>query len=257
MRRSCTLRPPLVLLGGLAVIASSGCLGGDDGSSNDAEQAAVLDDIAGGVTETTLDAATAALQRLEEWSAGVPAARAHTWNDTDQAWTLTEIQEYTSPEAEGVVTLNWWLQFRSGETPQQHPDDTTDEIELRLGATNEGIYHPGDYQVAFDWSAGHGVVRSRDPDGTRHFAGSGWLEGTTTTTLPRRTLVHSQDVSWSHVLTAAPDQPCVSGWFEGHSSPSWSFDATFDGQGGYSWELRRDDAVIRSGTGEYDCGAPQ
>jgi hypothetical protein len=257
MRRAWNLRSTLAALTGITAIASGGCLGDGDGSSEDPEQAAVQDDIAGGVTETAIDAATAAIQRLEEWSAGVPAARAHSWNETDQAWTLTETEEYAGGEAEGVLTLHWWLQFRSGGTPQQHPDDTTDEIEVRLDATNVGIWDPGNYQVAYDWSAGHEVIRSRDPDGTRRFAASGWLEGATTATLPRRTLVHSQDVSWSHQLTAAPGQTCVSGWIEGTSSPSWSFDATFDGQGGYSWELRRDDEPIRSGTGEYACGTPQ
>jgi hypothetical protein len=256
MRRPRTLRSALAPLGATVVIASGGCLGGDDGSPDDAEQTAALDDIAGAVTETTLDATTAALQRLEEWSSGVPTARAHSWNETEEAWTLDETVEYSGENAQGVVTLHWWLQFRSGGTAQQQPDDTTDEVEVRLAATNVGTYDPGDFQVVYDWSAGHEVTRTRDPGGSKTFAGGGWLEGTTTTTLPRRTLVHSQDVSWSHEFTAAPDQPCVSGWFEGLSAPSWSFYATFDGQGGYAWELRREDTLVRSGTGEYACAPP-
>jgi hypothetical protein len=256
MRRVWTLRSVLAVLGGFAAIAASGCLGDGDGSSNDAEQTAVLDDIAGGVTETTLDATTATLERLEEWSSGVTAARAHSWNETDQAWTLQETLEYTSENAQGVFTLNWWLQFRSGGTPQQHPDDTTNEVELRLSATNVGVYDPGDYQVAFDWSATHEATRTRAGDGTKTFVGNGALEGSTTTTLPGRTLVHSQDVSWSHNFTAAADQPCVSGWYLGESAPSWSFEATFDGLGGYSWELRRGTQVIHTGGGTYECAPP-
>jgi len=261
MRQPRTHRRTLLTLGAVGLLASSGCLFGDDGNSGDAlpsdpEELAVLDDIAGGIASMSFDIATSSLQVLIQSSEGIPVARVYSWNPEDQAWTFSESETYDGEEATGVYSLNWWVQFRAAGAPQQQPDETTDQIEVRLDATNVGTYHPGAYQVTFDWTADHHVTGSRQPDNSATFVGGGTLTGETTTTLHERTFHNTHDASWSIDLAAAPDQACVSGTLSGTKGP-WSFDATFDGLGGYSWELHRHDLLVDSGMGEYACAPPR
>jgi hypothetical protein len=263
MQRAWIHRLPLLVLSGIALIGSGGCLdflnGNDDDSGDtlptDPEQLAVLDEIAYGVTETAFDAAIGAMQRMVEWSEGIPIVRNFAWDAETQGWTLTEGGEYSDGDAQGVMSQVWWVQFRAGGQIQQQPDELTDEIEIHVNPTNAGIYDPGDFQIAYDWVAGHEVTGHRNPDNSAGAVGSGWLNGETTTTLNGDQFDNGQAMTWSHTFSMAPKQACVSGTLEGSMSP-WDFDAVFDGLGGYSYELRRNDEVIDSGFDTYTC-APQ
>ena len=261
-----THRPFLfaVLCAGLVLVA--GCFGNDDDSpgttyGSNPELVPIENQIAEGVGSSMVGFVKEAVENFEQWGDGFAISREEgqaTWNAADQAWTLSGGEEYSDGDADGVVSITWWVQFRAGGVPQQEPNDNTDQIEIRANATNSGNYHPEehDWNLDFDWTASHTVTGTRNPDESADFVGSGSLQGTTATHLNDQIHDHVQNVTWSHDFNAGPQEACWTGSLTG-TMDIYDFSAVFDAEGTVDYTISANDVVIHSETDEYTCGAPQ
>jgi hypothetical protein len=273
MRKVSLIRLGLVATLTMSLAVFGGCFFDGEGGEDlpaDVEQAVqdAESELAQGVSGLSLDMTTDALESLIQWSEGPPPPLREEsvyYDADDQAWIIAYSEDFVEDDVSGHVEASWWLQFRAGETAQQEPNETTDQIELRFAATQAGNYHPTehDWNVDFTQQAEAHLLATRQEDNSATIVGGGEIQGTSVLHIADRAFEHAQAVTWEYDLEAAPDAACVSGelvgsmQLSGRAHRAYTFGATFDGLGGIAWTVWQDEQIVDQDQRTYDCGQGQ
>jgi len=242
----------------LAAAALSGCTGEDGLSEEEAELLREAENtIAEGVVSSGVDLLAGVLNSFPEWSSGefAPAIERESvsWNEADQAWMISSVEEYGDDQVNGVADFTVWIQFRADGVSVQEPSEAVQEMEVRLDGTNLGRYESERFVTEYDWSVDFNVIAVRSGESSKHFIGTGHLQGFAETEARGQKHVRPQEFAWEFDLMAPAASSCAKGTLTGVMD-SMMMSADFLEEGQVSWSLTRDGSIVQEGEAEYGCG---
>jgi hypothetical protein len=240
-----------------AVTGFSGCMEGEGVSDEDAELLLESEStIVEGVVSSGVDLVAGVLNSFPEWSSGqfltAPERESVSWNAAEQAWIISSIEEYGDEHVNGVADFTVWIQFRVDGMPVHEPDNSVQEMEVRLDGTNLGRYENERYTTTYDWTVNFRLIANGTGE-TKKFTGAGQLQGYAETESGDRSFTRPQDFTWDFDLSSPGASSCATGTLNGVMG-LMTMTADFLEEGQVSWSLSTDGAVVRSGEAEYGCG---
>lgn len=263
MHRTSIHKWALVAISSASLAFLGGCF--LDGSSSDdssAEVAEILDEITDGVASSASQSLEEDLGNFIRWvDGGVHPAPAReqtiTWDAENGSWVLVGNTAYEDTDANGTITYEIHVRFSDAGTAQEQPNDLTDRVDVSRSAHNAGNYHPADrgFDIDYEWQEQSEllVLRNEETDFLT-ITGGGTLEGNTQAHRGARTYSHEQHATWEFELGWQRETTtCPTGSLAGTFNDAFEFTASHDGTGTVSWEIRRDDSLVRSGTDTVQC----
>jgi hypothetical protein len=203
-----------------------------------------------------VDLVTQVVSDLPQWIQGFEETAGREtsvqWDPESQVWVLTGAEDYDETDASGHVTFQTTVQFLAAGEPMQHPNETTDQIEMTQQATNTGIYDPGSFQVEFALEANHELSIVANGEQGGDITGQGSITGTTETTVNGRTYDGRPNLGWTVALTFNETAECGAGTISGGDG-DYEFAATLDGTGQVAFAVTKNGRTIDSEPKDYEC----
>lgn len=194
-------------------------------------------------------------------SGGLRTAEEIVWTEELQSWVLDVEETETTEEGVATLALHFAVQYRSGSTPQQWPDETTTSMTLEaafalnLDGESEGQVFTMDFD--YDTSMTVGGLQSQeytiDGEGAMDVA----MHWNDTTSADNLNLTLGMD--WLMDLSV-PVEACPSGLVTVNANTpgadNYSFVGTYDGTPNYDWTVYDNGVAVDSGSEVLDCAVP-
>jgi len=261
VRRGIALAPVLLALAlsGCSDKDSNPASAGDDTMDADTfgQQAISTLDFVNGIVDGVDELASGDFTGVDD-GLGIPAgsplrAEEVVWRADLRAWVLDV--EGTETDETGSATYDiWlWIQFRdqSG-SPQQDPDETTAEMEMQIDYVFD--VHAVDQGSTFDLGMDYVLSMTVDgmPDGPYGIDGDGDMNVTMAFSDGQNHMNIAMDMAWMMDLVAPANNGCPTGSAL-VAFDDWTFNAEYDGQGGYDWTVHERGTRVDEGRESLPC----